>query len=62
MLCYLAYKQGDKLALGLTSVLGPYSVMRGFSFIFGGYPSELDLYQWVKGGPEVTIHWKFIVY
>lgn len=60
--CYYAYRHGDKLALGLTSVIGPYFIMRGFSFIFGGYPCEVELIKWINGGSKVSLHWMFIVY
>jgi hypothetical protein len=36
--------------------------MRGFSFIFGGYPCEIDLIKWINGGSKVSLHWSFIVY
>jgi len=60
--CYLAYKHGDKLDLGITSVIGPYFFVRGFSLIFGGYPSEIDMIRWINGGSKVSVHWMFIVY
>lgn len=60
--CYMAYKHGDKLALGLTSVIGPYQIVRGASLLLGGFPCEIDLIRWINGGPGVHLGWPFYVY
>ena len=51
--CYSAFYYGNKLALVLTSLTGSYILTRGLSFIFGGFPSEFKLINWIKGGQSV---------
>jgi hypothetical protein len=53
--------------LWATSIMGSYLVMRGFSTVIGGYPSEIDmLADWAAESrgeaSELTLSWTYYLY
>jgi hypothetical protein len=43
-------------------MLGSYFYVRGISFIFGGYPNEVDLLKQLKHKVFASIPWSFYLY
>ena len=58
----LSFKFGGKVILLGTSFVGSYIFMRGWSLIFGGWPSEHEVWTSLRDGEEVDLKWPFYVY
>ena len=58
----LSFKFGGKVILFGTSFIGSYMFIRGWSLIFGGWPSEHEVWTSLREGEEVELEWPFYVY
>lgn len=45
-----------------TALMGGYMFMRGLTFWFGGYPSEMEMLQLMQEGQDIEFTWAFWVY
>lgn len=59
---FLTFKHKDGFLSFCTAFLGGYIFMRGWTFYFGHYPSEVEMYQMIKAGQEIDLEWQFWVY
>jgi MFS family permease len=63
---YMGWTHPQKTKRWLTAMLGSYFCMRGFTFYFGGFPSEMDMYaNMVNPSPDFEhfdFSWMFWLY
>ena len=45
-----------------TSFIGSYLFVRGWSIIFGGWPSEISIFVGLRSGEHLVLTWSFYVY
>ena len=53
--------EGEIILFG-TSFIGSYVFVRGWSLIFGGWPSETTIFVNLKSGEHLDLSWSFYVY
>jgi hypothetical protein len=58
----LARRKGIATLKYSIAVNGSYLFMRGCAFIFGGYPSEMEIYTSLSAGKPVEIGFNFFIY
>lgn len=61
---YLGCKKPDLVKKYLTAVVGSYIFMRGWTYFFGGFPSEIEMYSYMahENSEELDITWVFWLY
>ena len=60
--CVLGFKWGREVVIISTSYMGSYLCMRGFSFMFGGYPDEREVWANIQEGNEIEVQQEFWYY
>jgi len=58
----LAFKWGKEIVILCTSFIGSYMFMRGWTFIFEGYPSEGEIWSDIQEGHELEITATFWIF
>jgi hypothetical protein len=58
----LARRKGIVTLKWNIAIVGSYLFMRGCAFIFGGYPSEMEIYTSLSAGKPVEIGFNFFIY
>ena len=59
---YLAWVYNVAYLSFATALVGGYMFMRGWTFFFPGYPSEMEMIQYMQNGEDIEFGWAFWVY
>lgn len=58
----LAFKTKENFLSFCTAFMGGYFFMRGFTFWFGHYPSEMEMFTMMVNGETLQLTWQFWLY
>ena len=58
----LTFKFGSEIILFGTSLIGSYFFVRGWSLIFGGWPSETVIFVSLRSEEHLDVTWSFYIY
>lgn len=59
---FLSFKMNNSFLIFGTAFVGGYMFMRGTTFWFGHYPSEMEMFSMMTHGQDIQLEWQFWVY